>query len=386
MVVRTVGAGRAVARALRGVCRGSKSGVLYDSLTAAVVAAFAANGVVDVPVAAVGAKSQCGFYSLVVGATLCGAGFGLSAFRMCHFSLRCDIVIIIVSVLLRGVGLSAASLRKSCQADGGAGDSSRGCLSVVVFVFVSVTAALGVEVAQGRPTGVGGQGCLLFAFAGIVVVDAVHQVVLQLGVLVVFRGHAVLAQQGRHLTVALAQRVHVLDGHGQRHGVVNHVRHVELVHVRGYLDKLVRVVGKGVAVSYLDVVSGVDGPGHLLKAAVALHGDLAGDVEGDVVDVAVVFYLDVAFECRVVDGAALHVFEELLVGDELEVVGAFGERLEGKGEFGEFAHFADEKKELRGVVSCGVSGPSAAVVTPGKTLAETDTEKATRKSPCGAPR
>ena len=128
------------------------------SLTAAVVAAFAANGVVDVPVAAVGAKSQCGFYSLVVGATLCGAGFGLSAFRMCHFSLRCDIVIIIVSVLLRGVGLSAASLRKSCQADGGAGDSSRGCLSVVVFVFVSVTAALGGEVAQGRPTGVGGQG------------------------------------------------------------------------------------------------------------------------------------------------------------------------------------------------------------------------------------
>ena len=121
-------------------------------------------------------------------------------------------------------------------------------LSVFVFCLVGLAAALGSEILQGRPAGVGGRGAAFFVTSGVVVIDAVHQVVLQLGVLVVLRGHAVLAQHRRHLAVALAQRVHVLDGHGQRHGVVNHVRHVELVHVRGYLDELVRVVGKGVAV------------------------------------------------------------------------------------------------------------------------------------------
>ena len=48
--------------------------VFYDSLFAAIVAAFAAYGVVNVPGAAVGAKCKCGSYSLVVGTTFCGAG------------------------------------------------------------------------------------------------------------------------------------------------------------------------------------------------------------------------------------------------------------------------------------------------------------------------
>ncbi len=48
--------------------------VFNDSLLAAVVAAFTAYGVVDVPCAAVGAKSEGGGHSLIVGAALCGAG------------------------------------------------------------------------------------------------------------------------------------------------------------------------------------------------------------------------------------------------------------------------------------------------------------------------
>lgn len=43
---------------------------LYDSLLAAVVTAFTAHCVVDVPCAAVGAESDCGGNSLVVCATL----------------------------------------------------------------------------------------------------------------------------------------------------------------------------------------------------------------------------------------------------------------------------------------------------------------------------
>lgn len=48
--------------------------VFYDSLFAAIVATFAAYGVVDVPGAAVGAKCKCGGYCLVVCATFGGTG------------------------------------------------------------------------------------------------------------------------------------------------------------------------------------------------------------------------------------------------------------------------------------------------------------------------
>ena len=58
----------------------------FDGDFAAVVAAFATNGVVDVP-CAVGADSQCGGYGFVMCSAFCSAGFGLFAFRMCHFSL-----------------------------------------------------------------------------------------------------------------------------------------------------------------------------------------------------------------------------------------------------------------------------------------------------------
>ncbi len=47
----------------------------FDSELAAVVAAFATDGVVNVPSAAVGADSQSGGYGFVVGSTLSSAGF-----------------------------------------------------------------------------------------------------------------------------------------------------------------------------------------------------------------------------------------------------------------------------------------------------------------------
>lgn len=61
--------------------------VFDDGLFAAIVATFAAYGVVDVPGAAVGAKCKGGGYCLVVGTTFGGAGLGLLAFRMCHCCL-----------------------------------------------------------------------------------------------------------------------------------------------------------------------------------------------------------------------------------------------------------------------------------------------------------
>ena len=64
----------------------SKSSFVHDDgLLATVVATFATDSVVDVPGAAVGAKSQSRSYSLVVSSALGCAGLRLFAFRMCHF-------------------------------------------------------------------------------------------------------------------------------------------------------------------------------------------------------------------------------------------------------------------------------------------------------------
>ena len=57
----------------------------YDGQFPAIVSASGANGVIDMPCAAVGAYSQCGGYSLIVGSAFEGSRFGLSSFRMCHF-------------------------------------------------------------------------------------------------------------------------------------------------------------------------------------------------------------------------------------------------------------------------------------------------------------
>ncbi len=60
------------------------SGVLFDHQTATVVSAFAADGVIDVPCATVGAMSDCRHLSLVVSTALRSACLRLFAFRMCH--------------------------------------------------------------------------------------------------------------------------------------------------------------------------------------------------------------------------------------------------------------------------------------------------------------
>ena len=68
-----VGSGRIIAGNI--MLRMLERFVFNDSLLAAVVTTFAADGVVDVPCAAIGAKSERGSYGLVVSATFSGAGF-----------------------------------------------------------------------------------------------------------------------------------------------------------------------------------------------------------------------------------------------------------------------------------------------------------------------
>ena len=62
--------------------------VLSDSLLAAILPAVWTYCVIHIVSTTVGAYSKCRSYSLVVGSALESTGFGLSSFRMCHFSLN----------------------------------------------------------------------------------------------------------------------------------------------------------------------------------------------------------------------------------------------------------------------------------------------------------
>lgn len=60
--------------------------VLLDCNFSAIVTAFIANAVVNMPCSAVGADCQRGHSGLVVGAAFCRTCLGLTSFRMCHDS------------------------------------------------------------------------------------------------------------------------------------------------------------------------------------------------------------------------------------------------------------------------------------------------------------
>ncbi len=83
--------------------------VLDDCELAAIVAASGANRVVDVESTAVSALGERRSYGLVMGATLEGAGLGLSSFRMCH-----GVICLLYLFRWNQKGLRAVRL-ESCQ-------------------------------------------------------------------------------------------------------------------------------------------------------------------------------------------------------------------------------------------------------------------------------
>ena len=253
----------------------------YDGLLAAVVAAFAAYGVVDVPCTAVGAECQCGGYCLVVGTTLCCTGLRLLAFRMCHcFAyLSCD---------------------------------------YSLYIFVGW-----VELFQSVPAGVGA------SFGGAVhVFHLVDEFVLEVGVFIVALG-AVLLQQSAHLAVALAHGVDVLDGYRQHYGVVNHIGDIESGVAHGYLEHLVIVVVLVFAVFHHDVVGRIDGEYQIVQAAVTQKGHIAGHLEVERIEIAVVHHRHMGIEVGIVDVFILHVLEEALVQMKVELMRAGAETFQG---------------------------------------------------------
>ncbi len=69
-----------------------------DHEFAAIVATFAAYGVVDVPCAAVGADCECGDECFVMSATFSRTGVRLSAFRMCHFFIVLILLFYVIEI------------------------------------------------------------------------------------------------------------------------------------------------------------------------------------------------------------------------------------------------------------------------------------------------
>lgn len=129
-------------------------------------------------------------------------------------------------------------------------------MSVVAFVIV-VVFTFGGERLQDIPAGVDG--------SVVAVVNRVEQVLFDF----VGLHCVVLVEQSAHGLVALAHGVDVLDGDFQRHCVINHVCHIEVVVAPGNFEQSVGLVSIVVAVFHIYPVAGVDGENQVVEATVA---------------------------------------------------------------------------------------------------------------------
>lgn len=210
------------------------------------------------------------------------------------------------------------------------------CFVVEVVVLrgegsVVVGLPLRAETAEGVPARVDG------AVAGSVV-DAVHKLVLKLGVLVVGAASAVLAQQGAHLAVALAQGVDMLDGDCEHDGLVNHEGHVEVGVGGGNDEQLVVLVAVFIAELYGDMIVGVDRENQVVETTGADERESAGEVEAEVERVAMTGHDKLDLDVGVVDLIVFHIDKKLLAEVVAEVVLTLGQAVEPELEVGEFSH------------------------------------------------
>lgn len=123
------------------------NGVFFDGDFTTIVAAFGAYAVVNVPGATVGADGQCGHSGLVMCTALCGAGLGLTSFRMCHFLLSFYFFLSLICDSWRGSGIS---LCEAGEDRGNPGVVSVGPRTAENGLFS------GAEVLESVPAGIGG--------------------------------------------------------------------------------------------------------------------------------------------------------------------------------------------------------------------------------------
>ena len=194
-------------------------------------------------------------------------------------------------------------------------------------------ASVEVQVFELVPTRVGG-GVASACVVGIVVDEVDVEVV----VAAVDGRSAVLAQQRAHGSVAFAGGVDVLDGDGERDGVVYHIGHVDVGVAVGYLQKLVGVVAVVVAIFDYNMVYGVDGEGEVVEATVAGYDDFAAEGEMQVVVVVFVLDFEVHFDVGIAHIVVLHVDKKLLTYLVVKLLAAYGHAFERQFIFSKLTH------------------------------------------------
>ena len=130
----------------------------------------------------------------------------------------------------------------------------------------------------------------------------------------------------------------------QRHGVVNHVGHVERRVALGDLHDVVRVVAVLLAVFHLHAVGSVDVERQVVKTTVTRHNDAPFHREMQVIHIVGIRHLKRHVHVRVADVGALHIVEELLVEVVLKLMRTLREALERQVELTELSHSLSQLK------------------------------------------
>jgi hypothetical protein len=114
----------------------------------------------------------------------------------------------------------------------------------------------------------------------------------------------------------------MLDGYGQRYGIIEHIGYIEIVVAFRYYEQLVGVVIVILAILYCYVIGGVNRPFKVVKAAVTQKSDGAFYHKCHVVEVILVYNSKVDSKVGIVDVGALHIDKELLTEPILKSLSA----------------------------------------------------------------
>lgn len=221
--------------------------VLLNHEATAIIAAFAAYVVEEMPGSAVGADGKSRDKSFVVCTTLRCARVGLSPFRMCHFS--------------------------------------------ILFCFCYFCLFVGVAAPSGE------LGFRLFYGFG--------------DVFIVAGAGGMLVEHSHHPSVALAQGMHMACGDGQHYRVLKDIGHVKAQARLGYDKQIVALIIVVIAIFHLDMIIRVHLMIQGIQTAVTRYLKHSLAMECAVIGVIALLNVEMHLHVAGDDLGHLHVLEEL---------------------------------------------------------------------------
>lgn len=130
----------------------------------------------------------------------------------------------------------------------------------------------------------------------------------------------------------------MLNGDGKRHGVENHIRHVEVVVRLGNLHQLIGIIAIGVAIFHLDTVGGVDIQHQVVKAAVAGHCHRPTANESQRIYIVGIRHRKMHMHIGIAHVGTLHILKKLLAEAVVEFMYTRRHAFERKLELAEVSH------------------------------------------------